>query len=81
MSDHFGRLFTLRGVIMLSMIATPMLYLERTHVLIFFALLFVVYYCYGTQLSVYTALAGDFTARSIWRPTTGRCCWRGDSLG
>ena len=60
MSDHFGRLFTLRGVIMLSMIATPMLYLERTHVLIFFALLFVVYYCYGTQLSVYTALAGDF---------------------
>ena len=42
------------------MIATPMLYLERTHVLIFFALLFVVYYCYGTQLSVYTALAGDF---------------------
>ena len=23
-------------------------------------LLFIVYYCYGTQLSVYTALAGDF---------------------
>jgi MFS transporter, OFA family, oxalate/formate antiporter len=60
MSDHFGRLFTLRSVIVLSMLATPMLYLERTHVLIFFALLFLVYYCYGTQLSVYTALAGDF---------------------
>ena len=60
MSDHLGRLFTLRSVIVLSMLATPMLYLERTHVLIFFALLFIVYYCYGTQLSVYTALAGDF---------------------
>jgi MFS transporter, OFA family, oxalate/formate antiporter len=60
MSDHFGRLFTLRSVIVLSMLATPMLYLERSHVLIFFALLFIVYYCYGTQLSVYTALAGDF---------------------
>jgi MFS transporter, OFA family, oxalate/formate antiporter len=43
-----------------SMIATPLLYVERTNVLAFFALLFVVYYCYGTQLSVYTALAGDF---------------------
>ena len=28
--------------------------------LLFYALLFFVYYCYGTQLSVYTALAGDF---------------------
>src|SRR5204863_2738621 len=26
MSDHFGRLFTLRGMIVLSMIATPSLY-------------------------------------------------------
>jgi MFS transporter, OFA family, oxalate/formate antiporter len=60
MSDHLGRLFTLRSIIVLSMVATPMLYLERTHLLIFFALLFIVYYCYGTQLSVYTALAGDF---------------------
>jgi OFA family oxalate/formate antiporter-like MFS transporter len=60
MSDHFGRLFTLRSVIVLSMLATPLLYLERAHVLIFFVLLFIVYYCYGTQLSVYTALAGDF---------------------
>jgi len=60
MSDHLGRLFTLRSVIVLSMLATPLLYLERTHVLIFFGLLFIVYYCYGTQLSVYTALAGDF---------------------
>jgi OFA family oxalate/formate antiporter-like MFS transporter len=60
MSDHFGRLFTLRGIIILSMVATPSLYLWREEVLPFYVLLFVVYYCYGTQLSVYTALAGDF---------------------
>ena len=60
MSDHFGRLFTLRGIILLSMVATPSLYLWREQVVLFYVLLFVVYYCYGTQLSVYTALAGDF---------------------
>ena len=60
MSDHLGRLLTLRGIIMLSMIATPSLYVFREEVLLFYVLLFVVYYCYGTQLSVYTALAGDF---------------------
>ena len=38
MSDHFGRLFTLRSVIVLSMLAPPLLYLERAHVLIVFAL-------------------------------------------
>jgi MFS family permease len=60
MSDHFGRLFTLRGMIILSMVATPSLYVFREQPLPFYALLFFVYYCYGTQLSVYTALAGDF---------------------
>jgi len=60
MSDHFGRLFTLRGIIFVSMIATPALYLLREEAPLFYTLLFVVYYCYGTQLSVYTALAGDF---------------------
>ena len=60
MSDHFGRLFTLRGIITLSMIATPLLYVFRQQPLLFYVLLFFVYYCYGTQLSVYTALAGDF---------------------
>jgi OFA family oxalate/formate antiporter-like MFS transporter len=60
MSDHFGRLFTLRAIITLSMVATPSLYVFREQVVLFYALLFVVYYCYGTQLSVYTALTGDF---------------------
>jgi OFA family oxalate/formate antiporter-like MFS transporter len=60
MSDHFGRLFTLRLMVFASMIATPSLYLWRGEAALFFPVLFVVYYCYGTQLSVYTALAGDF---------------------
>jgi len=60
MSDHFGRLFTLRGIIFISMLSTPALFLMREQIVLFYALLYVVYYCYGTQLSVYTALAGDF---------------------
>ena len=60
MSDHFGRLPTLRTIVVISMIATPSLYLWRAELLAFYVLLFFVYYCYGTQLSVYTALAGDF---------------------
>jgi MFS transporter, OFA family, oxalate/formate antiporter len=60
MSDHFGRLRTLRAVVVTSMVVTPMLYVWREEILAFYMLLFFVYYCYGTQLSVYTALAGDF---------------------
>jgi OFA family oxalate/formate antiporter-like MFS transporter len=60
MSDHLGRLPTLRAVILISMIATPTLYVFRQELVVFYVLLFFVYYCYGTQLSVYTALAGDF---------------------
>jgi OFA family oxalate/formate antiporter-like MFS transporter len=60
MSDHFGRLHTLRAVILTSMVVTPMLYVWRQEILAFYVLLFFVYYCYGTQLSVYTALTGDF---------------------
>lgn len=59
-SDHLGRLFTLRTIVVVSMIATPLLFSWRETALLFYFLLFVVYYCYGTQLSVYTALAGDF---------------------
>jgi OFA family oxalate/formate antiporter-like MFS transporter len=60
MSDHFGRLATLRSIVILSLIATPSLYMWREQMVPFYLLLFIVYYCYGTQLSVYTALAGDF---------------------
>ena len=60
MSDHLGRLPTLRAVIVTSMIVTPMLYIWRGEILALYVLLFFVYYCYGTQISVYTSLAGDF---------------------
>jgi len=60
MSDHLGRLLTVRTVLVASMIAAPALYLFQAGAAAFFVLLFVVYYAYGTQLSVYTALAGDF---------------------
>jgi len=60
MSDHFGRLLTLRSMVVVSMVATPALFFMRANLVPFYLLLFLVYYCYGTQLSVYTALAGDF---------------------
>lgn len=60
LSDHIGRLHTLRAIIATSMIVTPLLYVWRQEILAFYVLLFFVYYCYGTQLSVYVALAGDF---------------------
>lgn len=60
MSDHMGRLLTIRVVLVLSFLASPALYFFRESVPIFYLLLFIVYYAYGTQLSVYTALAGDF---------------------
>src|ERR1700722_8228427 len=56
---HLGRLHTLRAIIVTSMIATPLLYIWREQLLAFCVLLFFVYYCYGTQLSVYVPLAGD----------------------
>lgn len=60
LSDHLGRLPTVRTILVTSMIATPSLYLWRGELVPFCILLFVVYYCYGTQLSVYTALSADF---------------------
>jgi OFA family oxalate/formate antiporter-like MFS transporter len=60
LSDHLGRLHTLRAIVVVSMLATPMLYVWREDLLAFYVLLFFVYYCYGTQLSVYTSLSGDF---------------------
>jgi MFS family permease len=60
MSDHLGRVLTVRAVLVASMFAAPALYLFQAGAAAFFILLFIVYYAYGTQLSVYTALAGDF---------------------
>jgi MFS transporter, OFA family, oxalate/formate antiporter len=60
MSDHMGRLLTIRLVLVASVLASPALYFFRESVPIFYVMLFIVFYAYGTQLSVYTALAGDF---------------------
>ena len=60
MSDALGRLNVLRLMIGISMIAMPILYLVGGNVLLLYMVVFVVYWCYGTQLSVNAALASDF---------------------
>jgi OFA family oxalate/formate antiporter-like MFS transporter len=60
MSDHVGRVNTLRIVLLLSAIAMPILFLGRQDVAIFYASLSLVYYCYGAQFSVYPSLSADF---------------------
>jgi OFA family oxalate/formate antiporter-like MFS transporter len=59
-SDHIGRLNTLRIMLVVSAAAMPLLYLGRQDVTLFYVLLGIVYYCYGTQLSVYASTSADF---------------------
>jgi len=60
MSDYAGRVNTLRVMLVISACAMPLLYLFRENVALFYALLFAVYYCYGTQLSVNASTSADF---------------------
>ncbi|MGA2459266.1 MAG: MFS transporter, partial [Terriglobales bacterium] len=60
MSDHLGRINVLRLMIGISMVAMPVLYFVGGNVLGLFVMLFIVYWCYGTQLSVNGAAAADF---------------------
>jgi len=60
MSDALGRLNVLRLMIGISMIAMPVLYLVGSTVMLLYVVVFVVYWCYGTQLSVNGAAASDF---------------------
>ena len=60
MSDYAGRLNTLRVMLLVSACAMPLLFQFRESVVLFYALLFTVYYCYGTQLSVYASTSADF---------------------
>ncbi|HEX6897826.1 MAG TPA: OFA family MFS transporter [Bryobacteraceae bacterium] len=60
MSDKLGRLNVLRVMIGISMIATPLLYALGGNLALLYLLVFVVYWCYGTQLSVNGAAAADF---------------------
>lgn len=60
MSDTLGRLNTLRLMIAISMVAMPILYQVGGNVALLYATVFVVYWCYGTQLSVNGVTAADF---------------------
>jgi OFA family oxalate/formate antiporter-like MFS transporter len=60
MSDHAGRLNTIRVMLTVQAFAMPALFLLRENITLFYALLAVVYYTYGTQLSVYASTSADF---------------------
>jgi OFA family oxalate/formate antiporter-like MFS transporter len=60
MSDRFGRLPTLRTMILISAAGMPALVLWRQEPALFFILVAVVYWCYGTQLSVFASTTADF---------------------
>ena len=60
MSDHLGRINVLRLMIGISMVSMPILYAVGGNVVGLFVMLFIVYWCYGTQLSVNGAAAADF---------------------
>jgi len=60
LSDAIGRLPTLKAMVLLSAVAMPALFLWRAQVIPFFVLVAVVYWCYGTQLSVFASTAADF---------------------
>ncbi len=60
MSDTLGRLNVLRLMIAISALAMPILFYVGGHGLLFFVMVFVVYWCYGTQLSVNASTTSDF---------------------
>jgi MFS transporter, OFA family, oxalate/formate antiporter len=60
MSDRLGRINVLRAMIAISMVAMPFLYAAGASIGLLYVAVFVVYWCYGTQLSVNGAAAADF---------------------
>ena len=60
MSDALGRLNVLRLMIAVSMISMPLLYLAGSNVTFLYVMVFIVYWCYGTQLSVNGSATADF---------------------
>jgi len=60
MSDALGRINVLRLMIGISMVAMPILYYVGGNVVGLFVMLYIVYWCYGTQLSVNASTAADF---------------------
>jgi OFA family oxalate/formate antiporter-like MFS transporter len=60
MSDKLGRINVLRVMIGISMLTMPCLYPAAAHTVVLFGAVFVVYWCYGTQLSVNAVATADF---------------------
>jgi MFS transporter, OFA family, oxalate/formate antiporter len=60
MSDTIGRINVLRLVTGISSLAMPLLYAAGSNLALLFAAVAVVYYCYGTLLSVNAAACSDF---------------------
>src|SRR2546425_911644 len=60
LSDTLGRLNTLRLMIAISAVAMPILYAVGSNVTLLYVMVFLVYYCYGTQLSVNASTTSDF---------------------
>jgi OFA family oxalate/formate antiporter-like MFS transporter len=60
MSDTLGRLTTLRTMVLISAIAMPVWYVVRNDVTLFYIVLVAIYWCYGTQLSVFASTTADF---------------------
>ncbi len=60
MSDAIGRLNVLRLMIAISMIAMPILYSVGGSVGPLYVMVFIVYWCFGTQLSVNASTCSDF---------------------
>jgi len=60
MSDALGRLNVLWLMIGVSMLAMPVLYQVGGNVAALYVVVFIVYWCYGTQLSVNASTTSDF---------------------
>ncbi len=60
MSDALGRLNVLRLMIGVSVVAMPLLYAAASTVIGLYVAVFVVYWCFGTQLSVNPSTTADF---------------------
>ena len=60
LSDALGRLLTLRIMLLVSAAAMPALFLWREQAVLFYLLVAVVYWCFGTLLSVFASTSADF---------------------
>jgi OFA family oxalate/formate antiporter-like MFS transporter len=59
LSDSIGRIRTISIMVLLSAITLPLLG-RIDSLLMFWPVIFVIYYCYGTQLSLYATTTADF---------------------